>query len=1362
MIDIEKQIDELCESKDSNGDYIIEFIERNPHIYAFRTKKVPDYLKIGYTDRPVSVRLKEWGQKYEEIEPVGEWLAKVKSEKISEEELGVYFMDHAVHEFIKRKGPHYVGDIEDPHPPYNNETWKRDHSELYFSEEFFKNAKKKDVEGAIKKINDSYPYNYTYYTAQKKIQVEKDYERGAVYEIRGTQQEVINNFKRVFCEPKNKEDKHKNLLMYAVMRFGKTFTALCCARAMKARVVVVVSAKADVRTSWKENVQKPAQFGDYNGQYEFVFVDDSKKNKYSFRKFTENGLSLQKLLNGEATEDRKLKNVVIFLTLQNLQKEKERLNELRDLNIDLLIVDETHYGARGDRYGQVIGLSKASKMPEEKEVEKLRKDEQKLSNEINNLKFEFQCMLHLSGTPYHILADRESKEFKDDNDIIGFFQYSDIMKEQKKWDEENLNSKDPKPEWKNPYYGFPQMIRFAFNPGAECRKYLNNSDAKFSLSELFAPCSIEKDSEKEYQKFKHRNEVLYFMKVLDGKKSDDEILSFLDYQKIKDCKLCQHIVMVLPYKSSCDAMEQMINQISDQDGWNHWQEYEVLNVAGWNTKYKTVEDVQKHISKIEEIRLQEENRLQEDSKIKKKSITLTVNHMLTGVTVEEWDTMIFLKNSSSAQEYDQAIYRLQNTYVRDLKDNNGKMIGKINMKPQTLLVDFDPTRMFCMQMERSMMGALMKKSDNVEQALKEDMKFSPIIVLNANKVSIVQPTDIVAAVRRYVADRNIIDEALSIPTDSVIFNNAALKDALQDTIAIDNKKGLILKPYEGEGTDFQIPNNSELGTTTTSRSKGSNKKDAVNNDESEIDELKKKLATHIAFLLLYVFLSDTNIENIADLSKSIEDSCKNSVDNKRIFKHLNLDKRILRLLSSVDQNTGAYLYFNQAISDINAQKCEIAQLKKDQKVAEMEEKLAVALKKFNRMGNDEVVTPAKVAKLLFEKTLKQKHVNAKTKFLDVASKQGEFSIALLKFYQNKVCKENIYAIATSSIGYELTRKVFSLFDINTDQIFEECYTCKKGSTAIKKFEFNKDMKFDIVVGNPPYSGKGDPMYMQIASVIYNNNLKDDGVLSLIHPTALVENKYQENESYKKLKQKYERCKILDFYYDPQLRDMFGAAIGNGIGIFCYSKSGKYNLFHDELKKKRFLDFEKDKKIIDTLVGKEKIGNYAKHRFIGYHGSKDELRDKANKNSLDNHCYVVMAYNRGHINTDNAGHMWDWTTLQSEDYLAVQDRLPDIALNAVEFSNREEAIRFIKWTTTDFMSFIILYYKYFMTNNPALFDYLPAPPASGDFSDSTICKAFNLTLDDMKHIHEKVKNFGWKKYFKTDEAGVFSKIDEKNK
>ena len=57
--------------------------------------------------------------------------------------------------------------------------------------------------------------------------------------------------------------------MYAVMRFGKSFTSLCCALKMKAKTVLVVSAKADVKDEWKKTVESAGNFSDY------VFIESS-------------------------------------------------------------------------------------------------------------------------------------------------------------------------------------------------------------------------------------------------------------------------------------------------------------------------------------------------------------------------------------------------------------------------------------------------------------------------------------------------------------------------------------------------------------------------------------------------------------------------------------------------------------------------------------------------------------------------------------------------------------------------------------------------------------------------------------------------------------------------------------------------------------------------------------------------------------------------------------------------------------------------------------------------------------------------------------------------------------------------------
>ena len=55
----------------------------DPHIYAFTTNTVPNYLKVGDTYRPVNVRLNEWREHFPNLqhESNWEWTAKTKDGK---------------------------------------------------------------------------------------------------------------------------------------------------------------------------------------------------------------------------------------------------------------------------------------------------------------------------------------------------------------------------------------------------------------------------------------------------------------------------------------------------------------------------------------------------------------------------------------------------------------------------------------------------------------------------------------------------------------------------------------------------------------------------------------------------------------------------------------------------------------------------------------------------------------------------------------------------------------------------------------------------------------------------------------------------------------------------------------------------------------------------------------------------------------------------------------------------------------------------------------------------------------------------------------------------------------------------------
>jgi len=65
----------------------------DPHIYAFTTNTIPNYLKVGDTYRPVAVRLQEWREHFPDLQKEYDHIAKVSDD--------VYFRDFAVHSFLE-------------------------------------------------------------------------------------------------------------------------------------------------------------------------------------------------------------------------------------------------------------------------------------------------------------------------------------------------------------------------------------------------------------------------------------------------------------------------------------------------------------------------------------------------------------------------------------------------------------------------------------------------------------------------------------------------------------------------------------------------------------------------------------------------------------------------------------------------------------------------------------------------------------------------------------------------------------------------------------------------------------------------------------------------------------------------------------------------------------------------------------------------------------------------------------------------------------------------------------------------------------------------------------------------------------
>ena len=997
-----------------------------PHIYAFSTDTVPKYWKVGDTVRPVNTRLNEWRKHYIDLRQEYSRVARIGNS---------FFRDYAIHHYLELE--------------LDKERLQREDMPegLYYSNEFFKDINVDNLEDAFRHIEEDVEQGggiYQLYNEQHLPEI-PHYERDTEpYKLRPNQDDAVKAFVAAIEKGRTK------LLMYAVMRFGKSFTSMCCANAMDAKIVVIVSGKADVKEEWKKTVEKIANFDG------FVFLDGEQLSR-------DENIIKSNIESG--------KKVAIFLTLQDLQGDeiKEKHKEVFDSQIDLLIVDETHYGARAAEYGKVLqnaGLTKAqiNKELSQKDIEYVEDVDAEIQKHLKA-----RITLHLSGTPYRILM---SSEFSED-DIVSFCQFTDIIDASDKWIEDNNQKEEPQDEWENPYYGFPQMIRFAFTPNESSLqkiKQLKELGKTATLSALLRPQSIDKDAAGNYKKFENESEVCDLLRAIDGSQEDENIFSFLNYDKIKQGEMCHHMVFVLPYRASCDAMQELIT--NNPDKFDNLSQYEIINIAGvdGNTLYPSVETIKSKIKRCE--------------RDGKKTITLTVNRMLTGNTVEEWDTMIFLKDTASPQEYDQAIFRLQNQYVITYEDTEGKTI-KYNKKPQTLLVDFDVDRMFRLQELKSQFynaNTDANGNEKLEARLRRELEISPIICLNKDKLHQVTSANIMDAVREYSQSRSVMDEATDIPVDEKILDDEAILSIIRDLIPIDSKKGITFKPTEGDD-DIDTNGENVAGTDGGDQTNGQdNSQDGDGTEpqpqqsQDEVKEMAKKLQTYYLQILFFAFLTESKVHNLKD----IIDVLSANDDNKRIAKNLGLDRDRLDTLHS---KCSYFIHskLDYKIENINNLICD--------KTMESAKRAEVALTQFGRMSDSEIVTPKNVAAEMIAMLPEMENLS-EVRFLDIASKQGEFAYAIYDRFakMDDAVKNNIYSLPTSPLCYEFSRKIYKLLGMPVENIIADFTTYdmieENNEEIIEKLN---SMRFNVIVGNPPYQkSNGGGLNKSSGTAIYDD------------------------------------------------------------------------------------------------------------------------------------------------------------------------------------------------------------------------------------------------------------------------------------
>lgn len=1032
----------------------LKFIKPNgPTIYAFVTNKVKDAIKIGYTDQHPEKRIAQWreiyGKKDGEVTLLGYWSAE-EFDKAGER---VFFWDHSVHSKVVKKG--YLNVSKEEFKDFLSEEGKTILN-LHVSKEFFRKYKTlidgkmdyneadalsdKLIEDIIKEMRENIKngtadfktYKFTAEGKTSRDRSDKIWGSPASYSNTELQEDAIKNGVAAIKAGKEK------LLMAAVMRFGKTHASYEIVKNAGMKKVLVTSGKADVRKAWRDDINHVHFYND------FVFIEIIDKYKWDISYKKDKTIVTESRNIYEDTDIigdfiKEGKTIIVFATLQDLAGSlgalKAKHRKVFDEQFDMLIIDETHYGSHSAEWSKIPGFGEEDIDPEAvKEMEQIKKDQKT----IEGLKVKYKVLLQVSGTPYYILASNEMLDPK--AEIISKVSYTDMVKARDKWEADNKE----KDRTTSPYFGIPTLHKVGLELTKECKKAIASTGATASISKLF---------EVKGGKFVHEKAITKLMNSIFGD-GRSKTLAFLNNQKVKGDKVCKHTLIRLPKIEHCEMLKKVLDGLIDTN------ERKVINIVGSHPDVRSIDDLNRTLEEL-------------DNK-GKKSIILTVNRMMTGVSIPLLDSMIYLRDSSSPQDYDQAIFRLCTRNVKDIEGADEGMPKKVNMKENVYLIDFNISNMFNMVANSARMKAAAEgnaSSDRIAELIKDDLEATSLFAERSgdivNTMHQMTVKDMLEIYTKYNANKSIAD----IANDDINLFIGLFEDktfqAMVSRFDVENDKSKNVIGIDDTTTDtIELTGLPKMAQQQLEPLK-QHVEDAYKGKDSKAIRMTQEKFKAIVKMMMYCNLClDNPFKDMDSLLKG----AKSDAEFKSMLNDFNISVRDLSMM--YDYMSVSYkMLFNQML-------LRIALLSSDMK-KNAPEKFATAVAGLGRLSQNEVVTPPTIVKKMIGKLNKSVYKSAKSILL-VNEKHGEFFEELCNQFGKEEMAKKCKIAPSSMVGYHLIRTkikhlgldkyindiILNIEDIDGNNKYDiKDFLSMSNSDIMKK---NGGKKFDVVLMNPPY------------------------------------------------------------------------------------------------------------------------------------------------------------------------------------------------------------------------------------------------------------------------------------------------------
>ena len=947
--------------------------------------------------------------------------------------------------------------------------------------------------------------------------------------------------------------KSDRFLINAKMRYGKTFVSLDIIRKCKFKKTIIITHRPVVDAGWYEDFTKIFNGTDY--------IYGSKATGYD----------VDKLL-------KKNKPFIYFASVQDLRGSVlvggkfDKNNTVFKTIWDCVVVDEAHEGTTTD-----LGEDTVKAIFKEGKGTKL---------------------LALSGTPFNIIQDYNE-------DSIYTWDY--IMEQECKNEWDKLHFGDS-----NPYDELPEMRIYTYSLGEILHNsnYISFEDKAFNFKEFFRTFTgdfsvdyVEMPKGAEVGDFVHEADVVSFLNLMTKEDGDNHY----PYSKEEYRRLFKHSLWIVPGVKEARALKKlMLKHPVFGCG-----QFNIVNVAGNGDEEEASDDA---LGKV----IKAINDSGDDY-----TITISCGKLTTGVTVKEWTAVFMLAGSysTSAANYLQTIFRVQSPC-----NENGKI------KENAYVFDFAPDRTLKMISSAISVSTKAGKTKfNDKQILGKFLNYCPVIGISGSKMKEYSATTLLQQLKKAYADkvvRNGFD-------DSNLYNDELFKLKEIDIEKFNELKGIIgSSKAQPKVKDINVNNQGLTDKEYEEAGKLGNKKrkELTEEEKKRLEELKKlKKVRNDAISILrgisirmpmLIYGADIPYDEEITLDKFIDMVDDSSWDE---FMPKGITKEKFKDFQK---------YYDEEIFIAAGRRIRnIAKAADTLDPTERVGKIAGLFSYFKNPDKETVLTPWRVVNMHMSDTLggwdfwdeyhnetlevprfvdrgevtKRTFGNKEAKILEINSKTGlyplyvtyscyrtklddlgEKKLSLEEKHElwQKAIEENIFVICKTPMAKAITKRTlrgYGKAKVNAHCFDDLINTIKNKPEQFRKKVLRgsfwgkgmKDMKFDAVVGNPPYQEEGanNNKKAPIYPYFWDSAITISKIVSLIMPARFLFNTGQTSKSWNKQMLNDSHLTVID-YFDNS-KDIFPSVdIKGGVCIILRNEYIDYGPIEEFIPNEILREFSK--------------------------------------------------------------------------------------------------------------------------------------------------------------------------------------------